>query len=104
MSHLPSLLAKRGTNHELAYLNIYLFRTIIESSERKHSIERIISYPNYDKTTINQDIALIKIKPPIFFGRYVQPACLPDEDVQQSGEGYLTGNTFHFYFIHSEAV
>ena len=85
-------------------LNIYWFRTIIESSERKHSVERVISYPSYDMSTINQDIALIKIKPPIFFGRFVQPACLPVGNVKQSDEGYLTGDTFHFYFIHSEAV
>ena len=104
MSHPPSPLVKRGTNYVLDYRNIYLFRTVIESSERKHFIERIISYPSYDKTTINQDIALVKIKPPIFFGRYVQPACLPVGNIEQSGEGYLTGDPFHFYFINSEAV
>uniref|UniRef100_A0AAJ7T1S9 Chymotrypsin B-like n=1 Tax=Petromyzon marinus TaxID=7757 RepID=A0AAJ7T1S9_PETMA len=40
-------------------------------------VEKAITHPLYDANTINNDILLLKLKEPAFFGDTVSPICLP---------------------------
>ncbi|XP_031469635.1 coagulation factor X-like [Phasianus colchicus] len=51
-----------------------------EPSSAFHTVEKIISNPEFNFQTHDSDIALIKLKEPITFSEDVVPACLPEED------------------------
>ncbi|KAK3585666.1 hypothetical protein CHS0354_020231, partial [Potamilus streckersoni] len=42
-----------------------------------HEASRIFLFPEYDSATVNNDIALIKLKEPVHFNDHVRPVCLP---------------------------
>lgn len=44
----------------------------------RHQVERVISHPNYDSKTKNNDIALMKLQTPLAFNDVVKPVCLPN--------------------------
>ncbi|ESO89229.1 hypothetical protein LOTGIDRAFT_183243, partial [Lottia gigantea] len=53
--------------------------------EQHFEVEELILHENYQRSTHDNDIALIKIKPNragkrIIFSNYVQPACLPSSN------------------------
>ena len=60
------------------------------------AVEKIISHPQYSRSTINNDIALMKLATPIKFGKYVKSVCLPQQgkDVSVGTQCYITGNIF----------
>lgn len=37
----------------------------------------IIQHPNFNRTTVNHDIALLKLDSPVTFTSAVRPVCLP---------------------------
>uniref|UniRef100_A0A8C6XYZ7 Transmembrane serine protease 2 n=1 Tax=Naja naja TaxID=35670 RepID=A0A8C6XYZ7_NAJNA len=41
-------------------------------------VARIISHPNYDSTSKNNDVALMKLQSPLSFNDFIQPVCLPN--------------------------
>ncbi|XP_053160344.1 transmembrane protease serine 2 [Hemicordylus capensis] len=41
-------------------------------------IAKIISHPNYDTTTKNNDVALMKLQSPLHFNEWTGPVCLPN--------------------------
>nr|XP_051693970.1 transmembrane protease serine 2 isoform X1 [Oryctolagus cuniculus] len=43
-----------------------------------YQAEKVISHPNYDSKTKNNDIALIKLQTPLTFNDRVRPVCLPN--------------------------
>ncbi|XP_034148920.1 transmembrane protease serine 2 isoform X1 [Esox lucius] len=45
---------------------------------RGNSVGRIISHKNYDKRTYDNDIALMKLNPPLTMSDAVRPVCLPN--------------------------
>ena len=52
--------------------------------ESYFEVEQIILHPEYDEPTINNDIALMKLKTPITFGEGIASVCLPfDFTVEQ---------------------
>ncbi|XP_048091191.1 coagulation factor X [Alosa alosa] len=51
-----------------------------EGREATHAVELYITHTNYVPETYHNDIALIKLKTPIKFTKYILPACLPDRD------------------------
>ncbi len=56
-------------------------------------VEKIILSPYYNPRTLNNDIALMKLKTPVVFGKYVKPVCLPNQDQNfpVGTQCYITG-------------
>ncbi|NWR76480.1 TMPS9 protease, partial [Centropus unirufus] len=44
----------------------------------KMSIARIIPHPSYNADTADYDVAVLELKRPVSFTKYIQPVCLPD--------------------------
>lgn len=70
-----------------------LHREMNDTTEQKHLVERIIPHPNYDGSTINNDIALMKLRTPVLMNDHVNTACIPNKtDVIQVGSTcFITG-------------
>lgn len=48
-----------------------------------------VPHEHYDKSTLSDDIALMKLSSPVRYNRYVRPICLPSETT--AGRDYLQG-------------
>uniref|UniRef100_A0A7M4FUQ7 Peptidase S1 domain-containing protein n=1 Tax=Crocodylus porosus TaxID=8502 RepID=A0A7M4FUQ7_CROPO len=57
------------------------------------SVKQYIMHPNFNKTTMESDIALLQLTEPLKFNHYVRPVCLPEEEeeVQPSQVCTITG-------------
>ena len=56
-------------------------------------MSRIHQHREYQyPTPLNNDIAVLELKDPIQFNKYVSPVCLPDKDVPVGTDCYITGN------------
>ena len=55
------------------------------------SIERIIIHDDYDTDTLDNDIALLKLKTPIKYNSRVQPVCLSSSHLPADTECWVTG-------------
>ncbi|KAG8136498.1 hypothetical protein E2320_005073, partial [Naja naja] len=76
---------------------------IVTAAHCVEGVARIISHPNYDSTSKNNDVALMKLQSPLSFNDFIQPVCLPnagmmfetDQQCWISGWGakYQGGNT-----------
>ncbi|XP_006870918.1 PREDICTED: transmembrane protease serine 2 [Chrysochloris asiatica] len=44
-------------------------------------IQKVISHPNYDSKTKNNDVALMKLQTPLTFNDRIRPVCLPNPDL-----------------------
>ena len=62
-----------------------------EVTRRTHSIEKIIVHEDYDITTTNNDIALVKLSTPVRYNRNVSPICLPQKDMSEDALCVATG-------------
>lgn len=51
-----------------------------DGNEALHEVETIITHNKYKQDTYHNDIALIKLRTPIKFSRYILPACLPEPE------------------------
>ncbi|XP_062452459.1 transmembrane protease serine 9 isoform X2 [Rhea pennata] len=49
-----------------------------DSGAVKMGIARIISHPSYNADTADYDVAVLELKRPMAFTKYIQPVCLPD--------------------------
>lgn len=59
--------------------------------EQKIPVEKIIVHKNFNPSTLQNDIALMKLKRPIIFNANVSPICLPDFDFAAGTTCYVTG-------------
>ncbi|KAK5868980.1 hypothetical protein PBY51_009946 [Eleginops maclovinus] len=59
-----------------AYLGLHTQRKI-DSDVVKKNLKRIISHPNYNAYTFDNDIALMELDSPVTYSDYIQPICLP---------------------------
>lgn len=51
-----------------------------EGSEQQVRVSDIFVHPEYDAETVDNDIALLKLKQPLKINQFVSPICLPSED------------------------
>ncbi|XP_075283729.1 ovochymase-2 isoform X4 [Opisthocomus hoazin] len=60
---------------------------------QKRSVKQYIIHPSFNKTTMDSDIALLRLAEPLEFNHYVRPVCLPakEEAVQPSRVCVVTG-------------
>ncbi|XP_032858988.1 transmembrane protease serine 9 isoform X3 [Tyto alba] len=71
-----------------------------DSGAVKMGIARIIPHPSYNADTADYDVAVLELKRPLTFTKYIQPVCLPDaghhfptsKKCLISGWGYLKEN------------
>ncbi|XP_072775607.1 transmembrane protease serine 9 isoform X5 [Taeniopygia guttata] len=49
-----------------------------DSSAVKMDISQIIPHPSYNADTADYDVAVLELKKPVTFTKYIQPVCLPD--------------------------
>lgn len=52
----------------------------IEGSEQEEMVEAAYVYPDYDPETVENDLALLKLRSPFVLNRHVQPVCLPEPE------------------------
>jgi len=79
-SRIPSTYTVRVGEHN---------RNSNEGSEDNIPVERVVKHGSYSAQTMNNDIAMFKLARPVQFGKYVQPACLPNGPAK--GNCYITG-------------
>ncbi|XP_010890652.2 vitamin K-dependent protein C [Esox lucius] len=64
-------------------------RTHFEGTEVSLAVSKVFSHPNYNKETVDNDIALLRLSSPVPFSKYILPACLPGRAL---AEGVLHQN------------
>jgi secreted trypsin-like serine protease len=55
------------------------------------NINKAIIHKHYNDTTLNNDIALLKLESPIYFGATIAPVCLPLSKRDPTGNGTVVG-------------
>ena len=65
-------------------------RNKIEGSEQVIQASKVIPHPNWNMQTLENDIALIKLKNPAKYDNYVYPICLPEDHVPVDYNCYIT--------------
>lgn len=58
-------------------------------------MSQIVQHPNFNRTTVNHDIALLKLDSPVSFTAAVRPVCLPTRFVNYNFDkqiGTVTGD------------
>ncbi|GAA6091448.1 vitamin K-dependent protein C-like [Tachysurus ichikawai] len=54
-----------------------------EGSEVTVSVVKTFPHPKYSRATMDNDIALLRLKLPVTFNMYIVPACLPSQDLAE---------------------
>lgn len=64
-----------------------------EGSEQEVRVAEIFVHPDYDAETVDNDIALLRLRTPLKLNKYVAPACLPsiDDNMDVNSLGYILG-------------
>jgi len=67
-------------------------RNATDTNEAIYDILDVIIHPEYDRRTVNNDIALLRIESDIRFNDNVQPICLPERGTTYAGiEAVVSG-------------
>ncbi|KAK3727048.1 hypothetical protein QZH41_012550 [Actinostola sp. cb2023] len=68
-------------------------RTVHEGFEQRVSASQIFVHPNWNRSNIDSDIALVHLSRPVFINYRVRPVCLPQQDeyVPSGSKCYITG-------------
>lgn len=64
-----------------------------EGNEQQRNISEVFVHPKYDPVTVDNDIALLKLRQPLKINKHVSPVCLPkDTDVMKdNARGTILG-------------
>ena len=70
-----------------------LNRNVNDTTEQQYTVTKIVMHPNYDSSTINNDIALMKLSSPVIMNDHVNTVCLPNttDAVSDGAHCYITG-------------
>ena len=64
---------------------------VTDASAQVAYVESITLHPSYNHQTVNNDIAILKLKTALTFNSKVQPACLPAASLTPSGIAVASG-------------
>ena len=80
-----------ASNYEIVVGDLH--RQLNDTTEQKHDVEVIVSHFNYSRSTLNSDIALMKLRTPVMMNDHVLTACIPNKtDVIPVGSRcFITG-------------
>uniref|UniRef100_A0A3Q3VL96 Peptidase S1 domain-containing protein n=1 Tax=Mola mola TaxID=94237 RepID=A0A3Q3VL96_MOLML len=75
-----------------AYLGLHMQQKIGDAVE-KRNLKQIISHPNYNSFTFDNDIALMELGAPVNYSDYIRPICLPapQHDFPSGNTVWITG-------------
>ncbi|KAM9316470.1 uncharacterized protein PAF06_007496 [Gastrophryne carolinensis] len=59
-------------------------RRTLEDTEQQISVSKVITHPKYDRDTVDNDIALLRLSQPAVYNKYVLPICLPSQGLAQT--------------------
>lgn len=64
-----------------------------EGTEQEVRVENVYIHPNYDRETVDNDVALLRLKAPLKLTKYVATACLPSKKdiLKEDDMGYILG-------------
>lgn len=65
-------------------------RLASDSAARYYSVDKVISHPHFNRTTMANDIAVLRTTKNITFTSHIQPIALPWSDVPPNGKFPLT--------------
>jgi len=85
---------RRGRSKSAQSITIRLGETDrvkTEGSEKTIRVSQIIYHPDFSWYTLNNDIALVKLKEPVTFTNYIQPICLAPREAPDGASCYITG-------------
>ena len=66
-------------------------RRVFEGIEIVYHVDEVINHENYNPSTTNNDIALLKLTNPIRWNQHTVPICLPKVDAKVGKTCYTTG-------------
>ncbi|XP_066297252.1 transmembrane protease serine 9-like [Branchiostoma lanceolatum] len=70
---------KSGLTKENFQVRLGKHTSVHEAKERSYNVDRIIVHPEYNKVTLESDVALLRLAPPeVTFTEYILPICLPE--------------------------
>lgn len=81
-------------NFELHYFEVWagiLRRSSFSPSAQISKVSHVIRHPNYERATMTNDIALMRMKTPFTFNRWVRPICLPAKERLSMGDNWKLG-------------
>jgi plasminogen len=67
------------------------YRTQDTAGITKHRVTKIITHERWNQFTIDEDIAVLSIDPPITYSNIAQPVCFPNRDVYVGEMALLSG-------------
>lgn len=76
------------TNFTSKYYEIHagmLRRYSFSPAVQTVTISHVVLHPDYHKSNMTNDIALLKLKSPLIFNRWIRPICLPGPDRSAKG-------------------
>lgn len=68
-----------------------LRRSSFSPSVQISGVSHVIRHENYDQSTMRHDIALMKVRQPLTFNRWVRPICLPSKGKTTLGDDWKQG-------------
>lgn len=87
-------------NEIFVRLGEYDFRTFNETRSRDFRVIDIIQHIDFDPTTYENDIAVLKLHRPTLFNSYIWPVCMPPDGETWAGyQGVVTGYLFIFFCL-----
>ena len=66
-------------------------RSVSEGTESTWAVDKIIVHPQWDAHSLNNAIALIRLKAMLKYRHEVAPVCLPDADISPNSVCMTTG-------------
>jgi prostasin len=57
-----------------------------ETNAIMRAVTAVIRHQNFDQNTYNHDVALLRLRKPLVFGKTIAPICLPDDGLEPAGK------------------